>query len=643
MKKSELTGTKLLVSFAAYSTCSSICIPLILNNNLYIGILSYVIINYILFRFLLYKELLNGNVKLYRLSKNTIFQSLLIIVGSLLLMLNIFNLIEKLFAFDRASIIDLLFLNNNRFSFNIFLIIMGAFIAPVMEEIIFRGLLFEYLKGKLGLYISIFLTTFIFVILHSNKIYLEVFFLSLILTLIYAYYKNIVINIVLHILNNLVSIIIMVKGNNPFVINNIALQFVFLLIFFAIIYKLLKGIRSDSCKNKSKINFFVYLIIFLPYIIISLLEKYTFLISFNNFYPIIIVYIIALIFSFYYYKKFKYIIILAAIFAIFTIMPFINNIKFNTLGTYVGKNFIKISKAGKNNLVLDSDTQMGIFKYEKTFKLQKNIRLNDEILGVTCKEDKVYVNTEDDEEKRFQVADLELIIDGNYIENKVYKNFIHKKRNRIISRIGDQKYELEIKDYKWKKDSVYFSENYKNFSVCIRNKDESICRFYDNKMALLGQISGKIMPYLSEGGKLFYLVKSNAIYIYNIKGEMIKKIDIPNLDLTKKEFPRGISDKNIIYFWDETEHLFIVKNDIIKRFSIKGEKVFYPNLFLDRYIIFHNRKGQRVIVDFYKEKIYKKFCLAWKVDPMSLNEKEFLIFNYAFSPIYVLQIGAISN
>ena len=268
MKKSELTATKLLVSIAVYSTCSSICIPLILNNKLYIGILPYLIINYILFRFLLYKELLNGNVKGHHLSKNIIFQSLLIVVGSLFLMLNIFSLFEKLFVFDRASITDLLFLNNNRFSFNLFLVIMVAFIVPVMEEIIFRGLLFEYLKGKLGLYISIFLTTFIFVIFHSNKIYLEVFFLSLILTLIYAYYKNIVINIILHILNNLISIIILTKGRNPFVINNFTIQIIFLLIYFAIIYKFLKGLRSDNCKKRSKVNFFLYSIIFLQYIII---------------------------------------------------------------------------------------------------------------------------------------------------------------------------------------------------------------------------------------------------------------------------------------------------------------------------------------------------------------------------------------
>ena len=171
---------------------------------------------------------------------------------------------------------------------------------------------------------------------------------------------------------------------------------------------------------------------------------------------------IVLIFSFYYYKKFKYIIILASIFAIFTIIPFIKNIKFNTLGGYIGKGHTRISKVVPNNLVVISGTQMGIFKYGKTFELRKNIRLNDQIFGITCKKDKIYVNTEGRKEKRFRIADLELIIDGSNIERKVYKNFIHKKKNKVISRIGDQKYELEIKDYKWKKTSVRYSEDYKN-------------------------------------------------------------------------------------------------------------------------------------------------------------------------------------
>jgi len=88
-------------------------------------------------------------------------------------------------------------------------IISGAFLAPVYEELVFRGILFGQLEKKSGLVTAIITSSLIFGILHFNisasiTIAIEFSFIT------YIVYKtnSIISSIIIHIINNAISLVI---------------------------------------------------------------------------------------------------------------------------------------------------------------------------------------------------------------------------------------------------------------------------------------------------------------------------------------------------------------------------------------------------------------------------------------------------
>jgi membrane protease YdiL (CAAX protease family) len=82
--------------------------------------------------------------------------------------------------------------------------IITAIIWPIAEEFVFRGAIFTGLLGKLGFYPSMFISSFLFMIIHSPVQYLWAFVYGVMLVYVYHKTKNIAIVIILHIINNLV-------------------------------------------------------------------------------------------------------------------------------------------------------------------------------------------------------------------------------------------------------------------------------------------------------------------------------------------------------------------------------------------------------------------------------------------------------
>lgn len=80
--------------------------------------------------------------------------------------------------------------------------IEAALIAPLLEEVIFRGVLFQRLSFKWGLARGLMLTGLIFGILHVETA-VSTFLISIVLTLFYIKYRNLVIPIIIHSLHNL--------------------------------------------------------------------------------------------------------------------------------------------------------------------------------------------------------------------------------------------------------------------------------------------------------------------------------------------------------------------------------------------------------------------------------------------------------
>ncbi|URZ17068.1 CPBP family intramembrane glutamic endopeptidase [Clostridium felsineum] len=93
---------------------------------------------------------------------------------------------------------------------NIFVVIsfLGTVVAaPIVEEFIFRGILFRRLYSKFGIIIGILLSSLIFFLLHFTINFI-IFFLGMALAILTYKYKSLVPAICLHALNNCITFFI---------------------------------------------------------------------------------------------------------------------------------------------------------------------------------------------------------------------------------------------------------------------------------------------------------------------------------------------------------------------------------------------------------------------------------------------------
>ena len=95
----------------------------------------------------------------------------------------------------------------NSFEISIF-VIGSAVVAPIYEELLFRGIIFPKLIQKTNFAIALLLSSLIFAVLHFHlSALLPLFVLSIILSITYLYTSTIWASISLHALFNLISII----------------------------------------------------------------------------------------------------------------------------------------------------------------------------------------------------------------------------------------------------------------------------------------------------------------------------------------------------------------------------------------------------------------------------------------------------
>jgi membrane protease YdiL (CAAX protease family) len=95
----------------------------------------------------------------------------------------------------------------------LFMAIPVVVFVPFIEEIVFRGALYELLIGKVNVIASVIITNVLFAVLHvtdiDSLIFLPIyFFLGVVLSMIYIYSgKNIWVSIAAHSLHNLLSVV----------------------------------------------------------------------------------------------------------------------------------------------------------------------------------------------------------------------------------------------------------------------------------------------------------------------------------------------------------------------------------------------------------------------------------------------------
>jgi hypothetical protein len=93
------------------------------------------------------------------------------------------------------------------------IIFLAVFVAPLVEELFFRGFMYKVLRNRIGIGRGILLTSAIFAFLHANIIaFLPIFGLALMLNYLYEKTGSLVSSITLHSLHNTAVVIILLLG-----------------------------------------------------------------------------------------------------------------------------------------------------------------------------------------------------------------------------------------------------------------------------------------------------------------------------------------------------------------------------------------------------------------------------------------------
>ena len=134
---------------------------------------------------------------------------------------NLINLL--LLQFDMQMTMPDLSFKNDAF-YNMIIILSVCVIAPVFEELFFRGFILQALKRH-GNVFAIITTSILFALLHGNLVQaIPVFALSIVISYSVIRTNNVLIGILIHFLNNSLSIF------ELFFVKNVVISAIFLLV-----------------------------------------------------------------------------------------------------------------------------------------------------------------------------------------------------------------------------------------------------------------------------------------------------------------------------------------------------------------------------------------------------------------------------
>lgn len=109
-------------------------------------------------------------------------------------------------------------LENLSTEISIFLILNTCIVGPILEEYVFRGIVFNKLLEFNNKKESILITTTIFALIHGNILnIIYAFIMGLIMNIIYIKYKNIKMPIIYHITINITATVILPIICKPFI------------------------------------------------------------------------------------------------------------------------------------------------------------------------------------------------------------------------------------------------------------------------------------------------------------------------------------------------------------------------------------------------------------------------------------------
>ncbi|QPW57737.1 CPBP family intramembrane metalloprotease [Clostridium botulinum] len=96
--------------------------------------------------------------------------------------------------------------NNGTVYDNIYAFILGVILAPIMEELIFRGIMFNRLKMRWGAGPAIIISSIIFGMLHMDLAIIGAVLFGIMMCILYMKTRNIITTMTIHFINNLIFI-----------------------------------------------------------------------------------------------------------------------------------------------------------------------------------------------------------------------------------------------------------------------------------------------------------------------------------------------------------------------------------------------------------------------------------------------------
>ncbi|MCY6371170.1 CPBP family intramembrane glutamic endopeptidase [Clostridium ganghwense] len=95
--------------------------------------------------------------------------------------------------------------DNNTFSSEIFTFIAAVFLAPIVEEFIFRGIILNRLRMTRSTGTAIIISSILFGLMHGELAFLGAFVFGIIMCLVYIKTENLMNTISIHFFNNLIA------------------------------------------------------------------------------------------------------------------------------------------------------------------------------------------------------------------------------------------------------------------------------------------------------------------------------------------------------------------------------------------------------------------------------------------------------
>ena len=128
------------------------------------------------------------------------------------------DFISKLFGFSPGNQeIIMKLLEEDSFSVLVFMVIFGTLVAPVIEELLFRGFLHPAIRPVFGKTKTIIFSASLFALVHLNiHVFLQIFILGLLLAYLYEKTRSLIAPITVHILHNSITIAFLISYKQLF-------------------------------------------------------------------------------------------------------------------------------------------------------------------------------------------------------------------------------------------------------------------------------------------------------------------------------------------------------------------------------------------------------------------------------------------